>query len=164
MWEFGSIPRKRKTALKKVLGFDCKCSYCLSQVQDQEKTLKKLIDLHRKLNPTPSETSDWKKEAGLRSRIVDLTMELHIGCPVDKLRALDDMLRFAHLARDKDLVRKVMDLAKQFAEETNLEDIQFSIKAWKRGLAKWSKEFSSNSVPKKEEIEFFLNRKKMIVF
>ena len=57
-----------------------------------------------------------------------------------------------------------MDLAKQFAEETNLEDIQFGIKAWERGLAKWFKEFSSISVPEKEEIKFFLNRKTMIVF
>ena len=44
--KFGSIPRKRKTAIKADLGFDCKCPVCLGHVPLQEKTLKKLIELH----------------------------------------------------------------------------------------------------------------------
>jgi len=159
--KFGSIPRKRKTAFKKDQGFNCKCPICLGQVQDQEKTLKKLIELHNKLNPT---SSDWKREAGLRSRIADLTMELYIGTPRDKIMALDDLVRFAHLARNKDLVKKAMNMAKQFAEETKLEDIQGGYETWERGLAKWSKEFRSNNAPEKKEIDFFLNQKTMMVF
>ena len=119
--KFGSIPRKRISGLKKCLGFDCKCLVCLGQVLVQEKTLKKLIELHTRLNPT---ASDWKREAGLRSRIVDLTMELHIGQPFEKMKALHNLVRFAHLARDKDLLKKAMDKWRQLAEETKLEVFQ----------------------------------------
>ena len=55
---FGSILRKRKAAMKKEMGFDCKCPVCLGQVPGVEKTLKKMIELQKKLNPTPS---DWKR-------------------------------------------------------------------------------------------------------
>ena len=116
--------------------------------------MKKLIELHSKLNPTPS---DWKREAGISSRIVDLTMELYFGHPCEKMSAIDDLMGFAHLARDKDLVKKGMDMAKQFAEENKLEAIQRQYEGLERVLAKWSKEFYSNNVPEKREIDFFLN-------
>ena len=151
--ELGSILRKRKTAIKKQNGFDCKCPVCMGKVQDQEKTLKKLIELTNKINPMPS---DWKKEAGLRSRIVDLTMELYLGQPIDKIRALDWLVRFAHLARDRDLVRKAMDLWRRFVGETKIGGTQRMYEGWERGLANWSKEFNSNNAPKFEEIQFFL--------
>ena len=92
--DYGCVPRKRKTAIKKREGFDCKCPVCLGQVPVQEKTLKKLIDLHSKVNPTPTQTSewkassDWKKEAGLWSRIVDLTMELYMCDPIEKIKSI----------------------------------------------------------------------------
>ena len=154
--KLGSIPRKRKTAFKKYHGFDCKCPLCLGQVQDQEKTLKKLIDLHNKLMPTPS---DWKREACLWSRIVDLTMELYIGQTREKISALESMLGFAHLARDRDLVMKAMTLAKDFVEETKIESMHM-LESWEMDLAKWSKEFSSNNAPRKEEIDYFFPKSK----
>ena len=58
--------------------------------------MKKLIEVHKKLNPL---RSDWKREAGLWSRIVDLTMELDIGHPLE-------------VTRDKDLVKKAMNIFK----------------------------------------------------
>ena len=54
-------------------------------------------------------------------------------------------------------MEKAMNMAKQFAEETKLEDIQGGYETWERGLAKWSKEFHSNNVPEKREIDFFRN-------
>jgi len=152
--KYGSIPRKWKTAIKKDQGFDCKCPVCMGQVHLQEKTLKKLIDLHNKLNPTPS---DWKREAGIRSRMVDLTLELNIGNPWEKIEAFEKLMKFAHLARDKDLVMKSMDMMRQFVEETKIEVMQMMYENWERGLAKWSKEFNSNNAPKKDEINFFMN-------
>ena len=149
--EFGSVPRKRKTALKKRLGFECKCPVCLGHVPNQEKTLKKLIEAHSKLNPTPS---DWKKEAGIRSWIVDLTMELNIGNPREKIQALDALVRFSHLARDRDLVRKAMGVWRQFTKENKNETIGPEV--LERGLAQWSAEFRSNNVPKKREIDSIL--------
>ena len=44
--KYGSIPRKRKTGIKKDFCFDCKCPVCLGKVPGQEKVLKKLIELH----------------------------------------------------------------------------------------------------------------------
>ena len=124
--EFGSIPRKRKTALNKYLGFDCKCPVCLGQVPVQEKILKKLIELHSKLNPTGS---DFKREAGLRSRIVDLTWELNIGHPREKIGALTSLVGFAHLARDKDLARKAINMLKQLVEDLGtIRFLKLSIK------------------------------------
>ena len=124
---YGSVLRKWKTALKKDMGFDCKCPVCMGQVRLQEKTLKKLIELHNKLNPT---SSDWKKEAGIRSRMVDLTMELNIGQPDKKMVALEKLMKFAHLARDKDLVMKSMDMMRQFAEETKVKGMQRMYESW----------------------------------
>ena len=148
----GSIPRKRKTAIKKTLGFDCKCPVCLGQVPGQEKTVKKLIDLHKKLNPT---ASDWKKEAGLWSRIVDLTLELNIGQPREKTKALESLAVFSHLARDKVLVKKAMTKWREYAKEIKDEIIQSNFEVYEEGLAKWSPEFNSNKAPEKTEIDFF---------
>ena len=145
---YGSVPRKRKTAIKKHLGYDCKCPVCLGQVPVQEKILKKLIELHSKLNPKPS---DFKREAGLRSRIVDLTLELNIGHPNEKSKALTSLAAFAHLARDKDLVRKAKDMLKKFAEENKIGTSQ----GLEEVFAEWS-EFNSNNKPDKKEIDFFL--------
>ena len=149
--EFGSIPRKRKTALKKRQGFDCKCPVCLGQVPVKEKTLKKLIELHGKLNPTGS---DFRREAGLRSRIVDLTLELNIGHPNEKIKALNSFVGFAHLARDKDLVKKALDIAKQFSEENKSVDVTRKLV---ENLAKWSGEFNSNKAPGMREIDCILS-------
>ena len=113
--------------------------------------MKKLIEAHSKLNPTPS---DWKKEAGIRSWIVDLTMELNIGDPREKIQALDALVRFSHLARDRDLVRKAMGVWRQFTKENKNETIGPEV--LERGLAQWSAEFRSNNVPKKREIDSIL--------
>ena len=151
--KYGSIPRKRKTTIKKEMGFDCKCPACSGQVPSQEKTMKKLIEMHSRLNPMPS---DWKREAGLWSRIFDLTMELKIGHPLEKTSALESLAGFAHLARDKDLVKKAMDMLKKVSEEYKLEIVQRSLESGEICLAMWSREFSSNNPPKKKEIDFIL--------
>ena len=150
--KLGSIPRKRKTAIKKALGFDCKCPVCLGHVPVQEKILKKLIEATNKVNRTPP--YDWNREAGLWSWIFDLTLELNIGHPLDKISALESLAGFAHLARDKDLVKKAMDMLKQFAEEYKIGVIQRNFKVWEKCVEMFSKEFSSNNAPEMKEIEF----------
>ena len=140
--------------LKRNFEFYCNCPACLGQVPVQEKTLKRLIEVHSKLNPT---RSDWKREAGLWSRVVDLTLELKIGHPLEKISALDNLVGFAHLARDKDLVKKAMDMLKQFAEDYNLDAIQGCFDAWEMELAKWSSEFSLKKAPLKKEIDLILS-------
>ena len=115
--------------------------------------LKKLIEVHKKLNPL---RSDWKREAGLWSRIVDLTMELNIGDPLQKISALNSLVGFAHVARDRVLVKKSMDMLKQLTEEYKFEAAQKCFEKIKKDLASWAGEFSLNNAPRKEEIDFFL--------
>ena len=115
--------------------------------------MKKLIEAHNKLNPTPS---DWKREAGIWSWIVDLTMKLNIGDPLDRIRSLEALMLFAHLARDKDLLRKAMDLWRQLCKETKIETLQRILEVFERSLAKWSAEFNSTDAPKKREIDWIL--------
>ena len=88
---------------------------------------------------------------------MELNNNLGIGQPFETINALDSMVSFAHLDRDKDLVKKAMDKLKSFLEETNHEDMQGVYEMWEKILAKWSKEFNSNCAPEKEEIEFFLD-------
>ena len=66
------------------------------------------------------------------------------------------MIRFAHLARDKNLLRKTMDMWRQFMKETKIETLQRNLEVFERGLAMWSTEFSSTNAPKKREIECIL--------
>jgi len=118
----GSIQRKRKTGIKKGLGFDCKCPVCLGLIPCQEKILKKLIELHNKLDPTPS---DWKRDAGIRDKIADLTPELYMGQqPLVKLRELEELAFSAYRANDHGLVMKAMDKLKQLAEDIKLEELR----------------------------------------
>ena len=130
----------------------------MGQVSGQEKTLKKLIDVHKKLNPL---RSDWKREAGLWSRIVDLTKELNIGRQTEKIFELGSLVGFAHLARDKDLIKKGMDMLKQLMEEYKFEDVQRIFEEIEKDLALWAGEFSLNNAPRKEEIDFFLEATKV---
>ena len=105
------------------------------------------------MDPAPL---DWKREAGICDRINDLTAQLYIGrLDKDKIEALDALLRTAHLARDQGLVRKAMDMWRQYAEENKYEDTDTRYEAFERRLDQWSKEFKSDRAPEKKEIDFF---------
>ena len=129
---------------------------CLGDVAFPEKTLKKLIEQNSKLSLSPA-TGDWKKEAITCSRIVDLTMELYIGSPTEKVRALGNLARSAQLARDKDLVMKAMDKLRKLAEDTKLEYVQKCYDTLEMGLSQGSANLNSGIPPEKREIDFFLN-------
>ena len=83
-------------------------------------------------------------------------MELNIGDPLDRIRSLEALMLFAHLARDKDLLRKAMDLWRQLCKETKIETLQKIFEVFERNLAKWSAEFNSTDAPKKREIDWIL--------
>ena len=147
--------RKRKTNFKKFFGFDCNCPVCLGQVSCQDKILKKLIELYNKLDPS---RTNWKREAGISNKIVELTMELYIGGPIDKMKALGDLARFAYLARDNDLVKKAMDKMRQLTEDTKLELFWRNYDDFEKRFSQWSKEFNSGNAPEKREIDSVLSR------
>ena len=152
--KYGSILRKRKIALKKDLGFDCKCPLCLGQVPFQEKTMKKLIKLEKR---EPGRT--WKKEALIADENVGLRMELRIGSLNQKvLNALAPLAITAHCARDKKLLEKTMNKWKQLAEETKLDYLQRLYDSFETGFSQWSNAFTSGNAPEKEECDFLYSR------
>ena len=120
--KYGSIQRKRKTGMKKELQFDCKCSVCLGKVPCQEKILKKLIELYNKLDPTPS--SDWKRDASIQDKIAGFTLQLYMGTPEEKYKALLRLAVSANFAGDQGLLRKALDNLEQLAEDTKLDVVQ----------------------------------------
>ena len=109
------------TGLKKIVGFDCKCNVCLGKTPGQDKLMKKLIELHSKLDPNPS---DWRREASIRAKIVDVFLDLDIGHPCDKFNALKKLVESAQFANDPILLRKALDKCRQTAEVTTLKVIQ----------------------------------------
>ena len=111
--------------------------------------MKKLIELHNKLDPSPT---DWKREANTRNKIVYLTMDLYIGSLSEKVVALLMLAESAHFAREKNLVTNTMDKLRQLAEDTKLEFVQRYHKILERRFSQWSTEFNSGNAPEEREI------------
>ena len=157
---FGIGSQRRKAGIMQELDFDCVCSVCSGQVADQKDIMKRLAELYLELNPLHQYEiviGFEKWEARLQDKIVELTMELYIGKLDDKIRALDVMVRTAHLARDQNLVRKAMDTWKKLAAETNLADVQMTCQIMENSLSQWSEELNSKKAPKGKEIDFIHN-------
>ena len=154
---FGNGAQKRKMGILQELTFDCACSVCSGQVADQREIFKRIREMHLQLSPLHPKKmviGFEKWEARIQDKIVDLTMKLYIGKLDDKIRALDVMVRTAHLARDQNLVRKAMDMWTQLAADTKLADVQMTRQIMEDSLSLWSKELQSGKPPKRREIEF----------
>ena len=117
--------------------------------------MKKLIELHKKLEPSPT---NWQRNAGISNKIADLTMELYIGDPSEKISALDGLARYAHLARDKNLVNKAMDTLRGLADEIKLEYMRRCYEILKTNFSHWSTEFNSGIPPEKSEMDFIKSK------
>ena len=86
-------------------------------------------------------------------------MELKMGGLYEKvLVALAPMAITAHLARDKDLVKKAMNEWKQLVEETKIDYFQRFYDCVEAGFSQWSNEFTSGNAPEKKEIDFLFSR------
>ena len=155
---FGYDAQKRKAGIMQNLFFDCACSVCKGQVADQEEIMKRSVELQLQLNPLFPDVNKLigfkKGEVRVQDKIVDLTMQLYVGNIDDKRRALDVLVRIAHLARDQNLVKKAMDTWKQLAVDTNLAEVGRTCQIMENSLSQWSKEFKSRKAPKKREIDF----------
>ena len=154
--DYGCSRQKRKLAIKNTKGFDCVCSVCQGKVPSQEEIIKKWIELHKQLEPNHAQRpADWRREADIRDKIVDLVMDLYIGqFAGEKVGVLAALVGAAHLARDQDLVRKGMVTWKQLAEDTKLEGCQSTYEITANGLAQWYIEFHSKNPPERSEIEY----------
>ena len=79
-------------------------------------------------------------------------MELYIGSPSEKISVLQDLARYAHLARDKNLVNKAMDKLRQLAEDTKVKLLWRYYEILERRFTHWSTELSSGNAPEEREI------------
>ena len=103
--------------------------------------------------------SDWKNEAFYWNKYVELFMKLKIGSLSEKvLSGLNPMAIAAHLARDKDLLKKAMNKWKQLVEETKIDYLKRVYHSVETGFSQWSNEFTSGNPPEKKEIEFVFSR------
>ena len=118
--------------------------------------MKSLLELCDSLVPLAQSKSGWHwpQLASIRSKIVDLTLQLHIGKMDDKIGALDWLAKNAQLARDEKLLKKAMAIWKQMAEDVKLEKFQVAYKNMEDSLDKVSSEFKSKKPPTLKEILF----------
>jgi len=104
--------KSRKAGFKNEYGFDCKCDVCSGKVSAQEDTMKSLLELCDSDSLVPLAQSKsgwhWPQLASIRGKIVDMTLQLHIGKMDDKIGALDWLAKNAQLARDEKLLKKAM--------------------------------------------------------
>ena len=120
--------------------------------------MKKMLKLYKTINPNTNrkKPSDWKREAKILDKIVDLTQQLYIGSVVaEKINSLLTLARAAHLARDEELLEKALDTCSNEVEKTQMEESRLIYENMKLALAKWTAELKGKKPPTKEEIDFF---------
>ena len=160
LWDFGCNAQERRMNLeKKVLSFVCNCPVCLGKVSSQEEIGTKLMELHEQLSDDhyQKDLSDWRNEVETLDKIVDLTLQLHIGKVEDKFQALNLLTRRAQLARDGDRLKEAMKTWKQMAEDFKLVDLLRGYKIMEECLTVVSGELKSNSPPTDTEIDFIFS-------
>ena len=160
IWDFGCNAHERRMNLEKqVLSFVCNCPVCLGKVSSQEEIGTKLMELHEQLSDDhyQKDLSDWRNEVETLDKIVDLTLQLHIGKVEDKFQALNLLTRRAQLARDGDRLKEAMKTWKQMAEDFKLVDLLRGYKIMEECLTVVSGELKSNSPPTDTEIDFIFS-------
>ena len=160
--ESGTNSQERKMSIKRKYGFECKCDVCSRKVDGQDEILKEIIDLQIELyqafrhNHIQKRACDWRREVRAADKMVDLVMQLYIGDLGEKLNLLEDLVRAAQMAREKDLQKKALDLWKKMAEDTKLEGVRLGYEGMERVVAQWSAKMKAKKLPKNNEIkEFF---------
>ena len=163
-----------KTKLQTLFGFDCKCPVCSGAVPNQDgiiSEINRLVELPSPsgfvkpisfLDPTSTlsiysrrKRSDWRAEARKHERAAGLIKELYIGHVQDKFSVLTRFVTTAQLARDPGLLKKALELGKEWTESLGLETLYVAYKALEKGVEDWSSEFKSKENPVMYEIWCF---------
>ena len=144
--------------------FDCECDVCTGKDPDagfnQDTIKRKLWAVNMQyFNTAPAKSShgksraDWRKEALMLEKILDLTTQLYVG-PLRTSTACDALAMSAQLARDSSLLSKAMNTMKELSEKTQSEEHKIDFEEMKNKFGKWSQQFNSKAPPSKEEIDF----------
>ena len=156
----------RQIYLKKLFGFDCKCSVCCGDVDSQESILDRLANIH--LSPDcevllfcdsskkyDTSLDQWKRMAIKGTIMVTLTRKLHIGSVPAKIANYTCAVRAAQMARIQVLLERAMDAWKELVMSTGFVDWKHGYEEMKATVAKWAPQFESKKPPTKEEIDAF---------
>lgn len=155
--QYHSVMRKN---LLEGYNFDCMCDVCKGIVPEQDTIKRKLWAVNMQyFNTAPAQSaheksrSEWRREALMLEKIVDLTTQLHVG-PIRTSSACDALAISAQLARDSTLLSKAMNTMKELSEKTKSEEHKIDYREMMIKFGKWAKEFGSKKPPSKEEIDF----------
>ncbi len=163
-----------KTKLKTSFGFDCKCPVCSGEIPDQDKIISEINRLVELPSPTgfvnpssfhdPNSTlslfskrkkSEWRVQALKHERAADLTKQLYVGHVQDTFSVLTRFATTAQLSRDPVLLKKALDLGKEWTKGLGLEVLSEAFKNLEKGVKDWSPEFQTKKDPGMYEIWCF---------
>ena len=140
---------------------ECKCLVCSGETPDQEDLVEEYGRIFDTLkfkgydNHYKKTLLDWKKEAMMMEKILDITPQLYIAKVDDKYRAYNLVAEAAQMARDPVLLKRAMAMFMKLEEETKFEEVR-SWREWmQERLAQWSTQFKSRKLPTKKEIDYF---------
>ena len=161
-WRVGFDAQERKREIHDQFSFECKCSVCSGIVPGQEDIMMALRALYGAIDIKihDKKKADWTKDAETMGNIVELNKTRYVGDVVlSKAAAISDLVKMAHLARDKGLLKNALNKYSKFVEDTKLEEIRCDYEKLEEDLAKWTAQLKLKKNPKKEEMDFFFKMK-----
>ena len=151
----------RKAHVKKEYGFDCHCQVCSAGlVTDQENIAMELFDHLQAFDRDHYRKgiSEWARDAEQLDKFNNLNQEFQLGNLDMKCRSIISLAKTAQLARNKDLVRKGLNMMKTFADDVKMKQIGLAYEKLEKDLAQWSNNLKCKKIPKRKEIDFFLTK------
>ena len=149
-----------KQTLLREYEFDCECDVCLGKIPDQDAIKRKIWNLRMQyLNTAPTQGAhqktrlDWKREALMLEKMLDLTVKLHVG-HLRTSSACDALAISAQLARNKTLLDKAKNTMKELSEKTNSEEHKIDYEEMEKKYGQWAEQFNSKIHPSEMEIDF----------
>ena len=158
-----ALKEELRSTIKKGFGFDCLCAVCSGEKSHQDDIKEKLLDLKSCICRENNHTKrilDWKSEAMVLNKMVDLVQGFYIGRIEIRNHIYADFAQRAHMARDPILRKKAFDLWKLLVDETGLWQLKGHYEQVKETLDKWSSEFKSKKHPRKEEVDAIFGGRK----
>ena len=140
---------------------DCKCPVCSGDIPDQNELVEEYGRIFHTLKANGYDDHykksllDWKKEATMMEKILEITPKLYIAKVDDKYRAYNMVAEAAQMARDPVLLEKAMTMFKKLEEELKFEEVRRWREWMQERLDQWSTQFKSRKLPTKKEIDYF---------
>ena len=107
-------------------GFDCKCPVCTGEVPNQDYIMRKMMAIYvssglGSKDDDEMTLADWTRGAIAYGATVELTKQLYVGSPGEKLGYLLCFRKFASKARKQALIDKAVKGIRELVEKTRME-------------------------------------------